>query len=89
MRNKRSGRKGSISRYQYFLSDKNGRGWKYLEVTKIVRRGNICGKKGEISEITSNSNPFSNLDTSSPKVNHSHVLKVLLQLHGFLFFNLG
>lgn len=72
MKNKSSGRKGSISRYQYFLNDKDGGGWKYKEVTNIVRRGNICGKKGEMHEITSNSNSFSNLDTSSPKVNHSN-----------------
>lgn len=89
MRKKRSGRKRSISKYQYFLKDKDGGGWKYKEVTNIVRRGNTGGKKGEMHEITSNSNPFSNLDTSSPKVNHSHVLKVLLHTYGFLFLNLG
>lgn len=40
-------------------------------------------------EIVSNYNPLSNLDTSSPKVNHNHVLKVLIHTHGSLFFNLG
>lgn len=88
MRNKRTGRKGSILRYQYFLNGKDGGAWKYQEVTNIVRRGSICGKKGEMHEITSNSNLFSNLGTFSPKVNHSHVLKVLLHTCEFLFFNL-
>lgn len=50
----------------------------------------MCGKKGKrVYKIISNSNPVSNLDTSSPKVNHSHVLKVLIHTHGSLLFNLG
>lgn len=47
MRNKEPERKGSILRYQYFFNERMEWAWKYQVVTGIVRRGNICGKKGE------------------------------------------
>lgn len=45
--------------------------------------------KEKIYEIISNYGSLSNLDTFSPKINHSRVLKVLIHTHGSLFFYLG
>lgn len=41
-------------------------------------------KEGEKGKIISNSNPFRNLDTSSPKVSHDHALKVPIHRQGVL-----
>ena len=55
-------------------------------INKLPKQVRKCIlKEGEKGKIISNSNPFSNLDTSSPKVNHSHVLKVAIHMQGCLF----
>lgn len=45
--------------------------------------------KEKIYEIISNYSSLGNLDTFSPKVNHSCVSKVLIHTHVSLFFYLG
>lgn len=55
-------------------------------INKLPKQVRKCiWKEGEKGKIISNSNPFSNLDTSSPKVNHSRALKVPIHMQGCLF----